>query len=577
MPFLNFRLLHYKNSEILTSLNQYKSLFKYVGLFTAIINLLYLVPSIYMLEVYDRVMTSSNTATLLFLTIIILFLYLMMSALEYVRSAMVIKIGEQIDLSLNQRIYNASFSQNLKPKKINAGQAINDLTVIRQFVTGNGLFAFFDAPWFPIYLVVIFLFNVWMGAFALFSVVVLVSLAWINEKATEDPLKEANQFAIQSSTTATNVLRNPDSIHAMGMLSSHRMKWFNLHSQFLNAQAKGSMNAGYITALSKFFRLAMQSLILGLGALLAIEHQISSGMVIAGSILLGRALAPVDLLIGVWRHWTSVLSAFERLNLLLEHNPEIPASLQLPKPKGEIQLENITVKLEGRDQAVLQNISLQLEPGDCLAVIGLNGAGKSTFSKVLVGLITPTEGKARIDDSDIYLWDREDLGQYVGYLPQQPILFAGTIAENICRFSEINSEKILKAATQAGIHEIILRLPKGYETPLGDGGQGLSGGQIQRIALAQALYNDPALIVLDEPNSNLDQSGEADLIQTLKTLQLNKQTVIFVSHSVNLIRQSSKLLLLENGMVKMFDHTNLALEKMTADSKVNQQASVGNG
>lgn len=564
-----------KKNELLSALWQYKTPLKYVGLFTACINLLYLVPSIYMLEVYDRVLTSYNLSTLTLLTLIVAFLFAIMSALEYVRSAVVIKIGEGLDNNLNQRIYTAAFLQNLKSKKINAGQAITDLTTIRQFVTGNGLFAFFDAPWFPIYLVVIFLFNFWMGLFALFSVVTLIALAWANEKLMQPHLEKANTFALQSGALATNNLRHADAIHAMGMLGSLRERWFSLHQQFLNSQAQGSMSAAYVTSLTKLFRLIMQSLILGLGALLAVKHEISPGMMIAGSILLGRALAPVDLIIGVWRQWGGVLTAYKRLNQLLADNPQPQSTFNLNKPLGNIELDAVGVLYDGVEDPSLRDITFKLDAGEILALIGQSGAGKSTLGKVIAGLIAPTYGKARLDTADIYEWNREDLGKYIGYLPQQPALLPGTVAENIARFSQqMDSEKVIAAAELAGVHELILRLPHGYETLVGEGGFGLSGGQLQRVALAQALFDDPALIILDEPNSNLDQASEQVLIETLQKLRSNGQTVICISHSTSLIRCSSKLLLLENGMIKVFESTQVALENMSAPS--NPSASSGN-
>lgn len=553
-----------KNSQIFQSAVEFKPLIRYLALFTAAINLLYIVPSIYMLEVYDRVLTSSNPATLLFLTLIVIGLYIVMSALEYMRSGLVIKVGEKIDNNLNQRVFTAAFYQNLKSRKVNAGQALADLTVIRQFVTGNGLFAFFDAPWFPVYLIINFLFDFWIGLFTTCCVILLVVLAWINDQVTGPGLKEASEHSNVSMAQASNNLRHAETIHAMGMLGAMRARWFKSHQNFLDIQSTTSMRASHVSSISKFFRLAMQSLILGLGAWLAINHEISSGMMIAGSILLGRALAPVDLIIGVWKQWGAVVSAYGRLENLLSENLKDDSDFSLPEPIGTVALEEVYVRFEGAEQYALKNISLALQPGDCLAVIGQSGAGKSTLGKVLVGLIPPMAGKVRIDGADIYIWDREHLGKYVGYLAQQPALFAGTIAENICRFGDVDSEKIIKAATLAGIHDLILHLPKGYETVVGDGGMGLSGGQIQRIALAQTLFDDPCLIVLDEPNSNLDQAGEAAFVETLAKLKAAGKTVVYITHSLHLIRHSDKLLLLENGVIKAFDVTQKVIEQLAA-------------
>jgi ATP-binding cassette subfamily C exporter for protease/lipase len=352
----------------------------------------------------------------------------------------------------------------------------------------------------------------------------------------------------------------------MGMLGALRIRWFKSHQKFLDVQSTVSMRASHISSISKFFRITMQSLILGLGAWLAINHQISAGMMIAASILLGRALAPVDLIISVWKQWGAVVAAFGRLEKLLEENISHNSEFTLPTPLGSIQMEEVYVRFEGAEQYALKNISIALAQGECLAVIGPSGAGKSTLGKLLVGLIPPIAGKVRIDGADIYSWDREHLGKHVGYLSQQPALFAGTIVDNICRFGEVDSKKVVAAATLAGIHDLILHLPKGYETLLDDGGVGLSGGQIQRIAMAQALYDDPCLVIFDEPNSNLDQAGEAAFVETLAKLKSNGQTVVYITHSVNLIRHSDKLLLLENGVIKAFDASEKVIEQLSTKS-----------
>jgi len=557
-----------KKSQLFQSAVEFTPLIRYLAYFTAAINLLYIVPSIYMLEVYDRVLTSSNHATLLFLTLIVIGLYIVMSSLEYMRSGIVIKVGEKIDNNLNQRVFTAAFYQNLKSKKVNAGQALADLTVIRQFVTGNGLFAFLDAPWLPIYLLINFLFDFWIGLFATSCVILLVVLAWINDKATSPGMKEASEYSNTSMAQASNNLRYPEAIHAMGMLGAMRKRWFKTHLKFLDVQSTVSMRASHISSISKFFRLSMQSLILGLGAWLAINHEISAGMMIAASILLGRALAPVDQIISVWKQWGAVLAAYGRLEKLLEENVHPDSEFTLPMPLGSLQVDEVYVRFEDAEESALKNISLLLAPGECLAVIGPSGAGKTTLGKLLVGLITPMAGKVRIDGADIYNWDREHLGKYVGYLSQQPFLFSGTIAENICRFGEVDSKKIIAAATLAGIHDLILHLPKGYETVVGDGGAGLSGGQIQLVAMSQAFYDSPCLIILDEPNSNLDQAGEATFEEALTKLKSAGQTIVYITHSINLIKYSDKLLILENGAVKAFDSTSRIIKQLSPNAGI---------
>jgi ATP-binding cassette subfamily C exporter for protease/lipase len=559
-------------NEIAQALLSFKGVFRTVGIFSAIINLLMLTPSIYMLQVYDRVLPSRNETTLLMLTLMMLGLYVFMSALEFVRSFVLVRVGAQLDMKLNKRIYTAAFEQNLKRTGTNAGQALSDLTTIRQFLTGNALFAFFDAPWFPIYLVVIFLFEPSLGFFALGSTAVLIVLAYINEKVSKKPLAEASSMAISSSNIASNNLRNAEIIESMGMLPNLMSRWFKTHSRFLQLQAEASEKAGVVTALTKFFQTALQSLVLGLGALLAVEGKISPGMMIAASILLGKALGPVQMLISVWKSWSSTRSAYERLNTLLSDNPPRQAGMSLPKPQGALSIEGATAAPPGSPVPVLKNVSFAIQPGDALGVIGPSGSGKSTLARLLVGVWPSAVGKVRLDGADIYQWNKDELGPHIGYLPQDVELFAGTIAENIARFGDVDSEKIIQAATRAGVHEMILHFPKGYDTMLGDGGAGLSGGQKQRIGLARALYGDPSLIVLDEPNSNLDDVGEQALVAAIIDMRQRGRTVVLITHRTNVIGVTSKLLLLRDGTAHMFGPTNdvLAALQQTQQQQMQQ-------
>ena len=558
-------------NEITEALVKFKKVFYTIAFFTATINVLMLVPSIYMLEVYDRVLVSRNETTLYMLSFMTLGLFALISILEYIRSMVVIRIGAKMDTFLNNRVYTAAFEQNLRSTGVNAGQALNDLTTIRQFVTGNGMFAFFDAPWFPIYLLVIFLFNFWMGLFAFVSVALLVGLAWLNEIVSKKPLSEANSTAIRSSNMATNNLRNAEVIEAMGMLPNMRKRWYTQHVKFLRLQAEASQKASRVNSITKFVRIAVQSLILGVGALLVIMGEVTSGMMIAGSILLGRALAPVEQIIGVWRQWSSVVSAYGRLQALLENNPPRQEGMQLPKPEGHLSVESVTAAPPMVAVAVLRGVSFQINAGDCLGVIGPSGSGKSTLARLLVGVWRAAMGKVRLDGADVFLWNKDELGPHMGYLPQDIELFAGTISENIARFGEVDAEQVVKAAQLAGVHELILRLPEGYDTPIGDGGLGLSGGEKQRLGLARALYGDPSVIVLDEPNSNLDDIGEIALTQAIIRLRQMRKTVILISHRPSIIRETNKLLVLRDGMVSAFGPTEQVLKDL-AQFKAQQEA-----
>jgi ATP-binding cassette subfamily C exporter for protease/lipase len=562
------KLLNEKN-EIERALLAFKSTFITVGVFSAVINLLALTPSLYMLQVYDRVLASRNEITLLMLTLLMLGAFLFVGALEVVRSFVLVRVGAKFDMMLNKRIYTAAFEQNLKQAGGNAGQALNDLTSLRQFLTGNALFAFFDAPWFPIYLIVIFLFEPSLGWFALVGTLILVVLAIVNERVTRAPLSEANSMAVSASTMATNNLRNAEVIESMGMLPNLMGRWFKTHGKFLSLQADASQKAGTIGAVTKFVQTALQSLVLGFGALLVLENKLTPGMMIAASILVGRTMQPVQQVIGVWKSWSSTRSAHERLTKLLETNPARSAGMELPKPNGALTVEGVTAAPPGVSTPIVRNLSFAIAPGDVLGVIGQSGSGKSTLARLLVGIWPSMMGKVRLDGADIYQWNKAELGPHIGYLPQDIELFSGTVSENIARFGEVDAEKVVTAAQRAGVHDMILRLPKGYDTPLADGGGGLSGGQKQRLALARAMYDDPALLVLDEPNSNLDEIGEQSLVQAVLDLRRRGKTIVLITHRPSILGATNKLLVLKEGSVQAFGPTQ---QVMAAIQEANKKA-----
>ncbi|EMB7756317.1 TPA: type I secretion system permease/ATPase [Serratia marcescens] len=550
-------------NEIADVIRTRTKVFWTVGIFTAFINLLMLVPSVYMLQVYDRVLPSRNEITLLMLTLIMLGMFGMMALLEYVRSMVVIRIGSQLDMRLNNRIYTAAYESNLKNGSSDAGQMLGDLTMVRQFLTGSALFAFFDAPWFPIYLLVIFLFNPWLGLFALVGSLLLIALAVINEMVSKQPLAEASKLSIMSANLASTNLRNAEVIEALGMLPNLKRRWFGLHQRFLNSQRVASERASTVTSITKFVRLSLQSLVLGLGGWLAIDGHITPGMMIAGSILMGRTLAPIEQVINVWKSYSAAKLSYGRLVKLLDTHPQRGTGMSLPRPQGLVSVEGVSATPPGsKGDAVLHNVSFAVEPGDVLGIIGPSASGKSTLARLLVGIWPVSEGIVRLDNADIYQWNKDELGPYIGYLPQDIELFAGSIAENIARFNEVDSEKVIEAAKLAGVHELILRFPHGYDSIIGNGGAGLSGGQKQRIGLARALYGDPSLIVLDEPNSNLDDAGERALNQAIMFLKQRNKTVILITHRTNLLSMTNKLLLLVNGNVNAFGPTQQVLQAL---------------
>ena len=542
-------------NEMLAALTAYKRAFFNIGLFSAVINLLMLAPALYMLQVYDRVLASGNQMTLLMLTLMILGLFGLMGALEWVRSQVVIRLGTQMDMRLNQRVYDAAFEAQLSTGSPAAGQALNDLTSLRQFATGNALFAFFDAPWFPVYLWVIFMFSPWLGLLALGGAVLLMLLAWLNQRVSQGPLKAASELSVEATQQASAHLRNAEAIEAMGMLATLRGHWLAQHTAFLAQQNLASEKTASVGAWSKGVRLALQSLVLGLGALLAVQGQITAGMMIAGSILMGRVLSPIDQLIGVWKQWTSARLAYQRLESLLQAHPARPPRMALPVPRGELAVEQLSASAPGTRRATLSNLSFTLPAGQVLGVIGPSGCGKSTLARLLIGVWQPLAGKVRLDGAQLSQWDKQQLGPYLGYLPQDIQLFAGTIAQNIARFAQVDADKVLAAAQMAGVHSLILQMPEGYDTRLGDGGAGLSGGQKQRIGLARALYGLPALIVLDEPNANLDEAGEQALLQAIAQLKQLKRTLILITHKPNVLTLTDQLLILREGQLQAYGPT----------------------
>ncbi|WP_226051342.1 type I secretion system permease/ATPase [Dickeya chrysanthemi] len=550
-------------------LRRFRRSFWSVGIFSAVINLLMLAPSVYMLQVYDRVLASGNGITLLMLTLLMVGLCAFMGALEWVRSLLVVRLGTRIDLALNQDVFNAAFARNLEAGDGRAGLALTDLTLLRQFITGNALFAFFDVPWFPLFLLVLFLLHPWLGLLALGGTVVLVALTWLNQRLTNQPLAEANQHSQQATHLADAQLRNADVIEAMGMLGNLRRRWLTRHYRFISLQNLASERAAAVGGASKYSRIALQSLMLGLGALLAIDGKITPGMMIAGSILVGRVLSPIDQLIAVWKQWSSARIAWQRLTKLIAAYPPRPTTMALPAPEGHLGVEQVSLR-SAQGHARLQNIHFSLQAGETLVILGSSGSGKSTLARLLVGAQAPTQGKVRLDGADLNQLDKSAFGPAIGYLPQDVQLFKGTLAENIARFGEADPQKVVAAAKLAGVHELILSLPNGYDTELGDGGSGLSGGQRQRIGLARAMYDDPCLLVLDEPNASLDSEGDQALMQAIVALQKRGATVVLITHRPALTTLAQKILILHEGQQQRMGLARDVLTELQQRSAANQ-------
>jgi len=552
----------FEKTELFQALKTAKNYFVYAAIFSAGINILMLVPSLYMLQVYDRVVTSGSESTLLMLTLIMVFLLMSMGGLDWVRSRVLVRASTYLEQLLKDRVFDATFKKSLLSGNSSA-QALSDLTGLRQFMTGQGLFAFFDAPWVPIYIMVMFAFHPAFGLIAIFGAIVLLVLAYTNEKMTRKKLKEANGEAAWVSNFASKNLRNAEVIESMGMLSDIRQQWTDRGDKVLGLQTAASDSAGTITSISKSFRTILQSLILGMGAYLAVNQEISPGLMIAGSLLLGRALAPIDQMVGAWSGFINARTQYGRLNDLLEELPEDKPTMSLPAPVGVVSVEAAIVAAPGSRTPILKSISFRLEAGEALGIIGPSAAGKSTLARALLGIWPAMSGAVRLDGASIYAWNREELGPHIGYLPQDIELFDGTISENIARFTQVDAGKVVAAAQLAGVHEMILRLPDGYDTAIGVQGGVLSGGQRQRIGLARALYGEPKLIVLDEPNSNLDEPGEAALSQALAQVKARGATVIIIAHRAQVLRSVDKILLLANGKAEAFGPRDEVLAKLT--------------
>jgi ATP-binding cassette subfamily C protein EexD len=444
---------------------------------------------------------------------------------------------------------------------------LKDLAGLRQFMAGNGLFAFFDAPWLPIYIAVLFMFHPWYGWASIACAVFLLLLACVNEKLTGTLLARANKENIGVSLNTTKNLRNAEAIESMGMLDSLVTRWSLRYKHVLLLQSEASDRSGIITSVSKTSRQLMQSLILGLGAYLAVSHEISPGLVIAGSVLLGRALAPLDLLTSTWKGFISARSQYARLNAILDKQRAEPERMELPSPAGNIAVENLVVGAPGSRVPVIKSISFVAAAGTIVGIVGPSASGKSTLAKALMGIWRPQQGVVRLDGADIAQWDKRQLGQHLGYLPQDIELFEGTISDNIARFGVVDAGKVVLAARTAGVHEMILLLPHGYDTMLGDGGGNLSAGQRQRIGLARALYDSPRLIVLDEPNSNLDEAGERALASSLQQAKATGALIFVIAHRASILSQLDSLLVMNAGTIGLYGPREQVLMSLAAQRK----------
>lgn len=517
--------------------------------FSLVINLLYLAPTIYMMQVSDRVLTSGSRETLAMLTLIMVLSLLTMAALDAVRARILIRSGLRFDALLSGRVVAATIDHALRQRGISQGEGVQTLDNFRQFITGPGIHAMFDLPWVPIYLAVLFIIHPGLGLTTTVFMALLIILAILTEIATAKPLKQANQAGTRSYTMAQATHQNAEVVQAMGMLEGLLKRWGRDRARMLIQQAIASDRMATLSSFSKFLRLLVQSLLLGLGALLTLDGSITSGGMFASMLLVGRATQPIDQVVGSWRSIVVARNAYAALRALLGGKGLERSEVTLPRPKAVLTVDRLSFMPPGLPKPVLFNLSFQVDPGTVLAVIGPSAAGKSTLARLLVGVIHPTAGEVRLDGANVSTWDKSDIGQYIGYLPQDVELFEGTVAENISRFTTGPSENIVRAAMAAGAHDMILRLPAGYDTPIGEGGALLSGGQRQRLGLARAVYGDPVLVVLDEPNSNMDTEGELAMAQCITHLKAANKAVILVTHRPANLSLVENVLYLNDGRV----------------------------
>lgn len=560
------------DNNLQAALRACKSSFLSVGFFSFFVNALMLVPTFFMIQVSGRVVPSSSTSTLLMLTLIMTVLIVTMGALEWVRSRIMVRISNRLDIMLSRDVYRASFKRALSSGGGDAtAQSLSDLTSLRQFFTGPGLFAFFDAPWFPIYTIVMFLFHPWFGWMTLFCGAVLAVLAVVNHRVTGSALAEANKENVASNVVTTKTLRNAEVIESMGMLDTLMNRWARRQRNIMLLQSNASDKGGVVSSTSKTFRIWSQSIMLAIGGYLVVTHQVNPGLLMAGSLLLGRALSPIDQMISSWKGFVAAKVQYDRLSKVMDDLKNEPERMPLPAPEGHIQVENLIVAPPGAKAPVIRSISFVAPAGSIVGIVGPSAAGKSTLVRALMGIWPPQHGVVRLDGADIASWDKHALGPHVGYLPQDIELFEGSISENIARFDKVDPEKVVEAAQMAGVHEMILMLPDGYDTVIGSDGVNLSGGQRQRIGLARAIYGNPRLIVLDEPNSNLDDVGERALGVALQKLKETGATVFIVSHRPNILTRLDRILVMAGGTISLYGERDRVIAELAAQQAKAQQ------
>jgi ATP-binding cassette subfamily C protein len=541
-----------------------------VAAFSALLNLLFLVPMLYMLQVYDRVIPTRGHLTLIFLTLVLIFGLTTLALLDFVRARLLVRASIRLDRQLAGVLLDTSLARRDKTFDAVARQSMREFDVLRQALTGPAMIALCDAPWSPIYILICFVIHPLIGALVLVGAALLAIVAFRNSAATSAPLQSASEAAARAYASQEQVLTGAENVRALGMRRAMVRRHLAERNAMLELQSGANFAGSRYITISKFLRLALQSLALGLGAWLAIGNSISAGAVFAASFLAGRSLQPIEQLLATWRTVAQAKSAYGKLNEMLEAREIDTAMTQLPPPEGKLDVEQLSVLNAAGDGAILANISFQLVPGEVVAVVGPSGAGKSTLLRMLAGAGRPDRGIIRVDHANVLDWDPERLASYIGFLPQDVCLFAGTIKENIARFEERQDGnedvdgKAIAAAKACFAHELILQMPNGYDATLGWGGRGLSAGQAQRVGLARALYGDPPIILLDEPNAHLDSAGESQLVETLMALKARNAAVLVVAHRMGVLAAVDKIMVLREGRLEAFSTRDEIIARLGA-------------
>jgi ATP-binding cassette subfamily C protein len=531
--------------------------------FSFVVNVLALTGSLFMLQVYDRVIPASSIPTLVALALIVMALYAYYGVMDYIRSRIFVRVGRRVEEGLRARVFDVMSKLSLNKTNSVGSQPVQDLGTIRQFISGQGPMAYFDMPYVPLYLLVIFLLHWILGVVATLAALVIVGLALLTERATRKPSAAAQLATSRATLMTEETRRNAEALYSLGMKGAMRDRWLSIQIEALDHQTKANDAGASFSAISRVFRMVVQSGMLAAGAWLAVKHEISSGSIVASSIIMGRALAPIEQAVAGWQQFLGARKAYERLSNTLETIPPERERMKLPHPLGLVEVENAVIMLPGTEKPILQGINFTVQPGRGLGIIGPTGAGKSTMARALVGLVVPVRGAVRLDGATPDQRDSDEHGQMIGYLPQDVQIFDGNVAQNISRFlPNPDPAKIVEAAQMANIHDFIMRLPQGYDTPLNEGGSRLSAGQRQRVALARALFGDPVLLVMDEPNSNLDAEGEAALDKAIRAALARKASVVVVAHRPSALHAVDDLLVLANGQVAAYGRRDEVLHKV---------------